>query len=362
MRKLFRNVTAKMPHPNICLFTSIRLPTDPEATSYLRDCLNSWRMAGFDAVAVNGPRETEALRCLDLPVEFAVTAADGKPRIGTILSSIRARGCRFAGIINSDCRIIGYPNVAAALQAGLERTAVLAWRIDVGPDLMPTTMRGGFDAYFFDTEVMPRDDCGFSIGDPWWDYWFPLACEMSGARVETLAVPLLTHKAHPANWNEQSFICSGYRFWTTFQGWHLRGAVPKSLLAQIPIGWRLDGTPSVDQLGHLCSIIPAWLHDSRPQKIAIMGPQAAEVEAVLRFYWRAMQLAELADIRKAELDELARLAESRKAELAEIRNSTSWRVTAPLRAAAMAARRFASTLKPRPKRLATDGRTPVLGR
>jgi len=33
--------------PNICLFTSIRLPTDPEATSYLRDCLNSWRMAGF---------------------------------------------------------------------------------------------------------------------------------------------------------------------------------------------------------------------------------------------------------------------------------------------------------------------------
>src|SRR5258708_2816260 len=243
MRKLFRNVIAKMPHANICLFTSIRLPTDPEAISYLRDCLNSWRTAGFDAVAVNGPAETKALRWLDLPVEFAVTAADGKPRIGAILSAIRARGCRFAGIINSDCRIIGYPNVAAALQAGLERTAVLAWRIDVGPDLMPTTMRGGFDAYFFDTEVMPRDDGGVFIGGPWGDYLFPFACEMSGAWVETLAVPLLTHKAHPANWNEQSFICSGNRFWTAFQGWHLRGAVPKSLLAQIPNGWRLDGTP-----------------------------------------------------------------------------------------------------------------------
>ena len=185
---------------------------------------------------------------------------------------------------------------------------------------------------------------------------------MSGAWVETLAVPLLTHKAHPANWNEQSFICSGNRFWTAFQGWHLRGAVPKSLLAQIPNGWRLDGTPSVDQLGHLCSIIPAWLHDSRPQNISIMGPQAAEVEAVLRFYWLAMQFAELADIRKAELDELTRLAESRKAELAAIRNSTSWRMTAPLRAAVASARGFVSTLKPRPKRLATDGRTPVLGR
>src|SRR5258708_15814417 len=108
-----------MPHADICLFTSIRPPAGAEATSYLRDCLNSWRTAGFDAVAVNGPGETEALRCLDLPVEFAVTAADGKPRIGAILSAIRARGCRFAGIINSDCRIIGYPNVAAALQAGL---------------------------------------------------------------------------------------------------------------------------------------------------------------------------------------------------------------------------------------------------
>jgi hypothetical protein len=78
-----------------------------------------------------------------------------------------------------------------------------------------------------------------------------------------------------------------------------------------------------------------------------MGPQAAEVEAVLRVCWRAMQFAELADIHKTEL--------------AAIRNSTSWRMTAPLRAAVAAARRFASTLMPRPNRLATDGRTPALG-
>src|SRR5689334_13151173 len=130
---------------------------------------------------------------------------------------------------------------------------------------------------------------------------------MSGAPGETLAVPPLTHKAHPATWNEQSVICCGNRVWTALQAWHRRGAVPKSLLAQIPNGWRLDGTPSLDQLGRLCSIIPAWLHDCRPQKISIMGPQAAEVEAVLRFYWPVMQFAELADIRKAELDEFARL-------------------------------------------------------
>jgi len=68
-----------MPRAPICLFTSIRPPADTKAASYLRDCLRSWRAAGFDAVAVNGPAETEALRDLELPIEFAVTSTEGKP-------------------------------------------------------------------------------------------------------------------------------------------------------------------------------------------------------------------------------------------------------------------------------------------
>jgi hypothetical protein len=319
-----------MPRVNICLFTSIRPPPDAEATSYLRDCLNSWRTAGFDAVAVNGPAETERLRRLDLPIEFAVAATDGKPRIGTILSAIRAHGCRFAGIINSDCRIINYPNVAAHLGMGLDRAAVLAWRIDLGPDLRPTAMRGGFDAYFFDTEIIPQDDCGFSIGDPWWDYWFPLACEIGGARIETLAVPLLLHKAHPFNWSEESYNRGTYRFWATFQAWHRASALPKSLLAQMPAGFELGRTPSAYRLQCLLgTIIPAWLHDSRPQTIALMGPELADVERVLQFGGRAI------------------LKASCEVELEEIRKSTSWRMTAPLRAAVIAVRHFTSTFKAR---------------
>lgn len=331
-----------MPNGNICLFTSVRPPVDAESAAYLHDCLNSWRVAGFDTVAVNGPAETRVLRSLNLPIEFAVTATDQRPRIGTIISMIQARGCRFAGIINSDCRIIAYPNLATNLQASLDRTAVLAWRIDVGPDLEPTTMRGGFDAYFFDTEVMPRDDHGFSIGDPWWDFWFPLDCEMHGARVETLSIPLLTHKAHPANWDEQNLLRSGSRFWVAFQTWHRRGALPESLLARIPTGLRFDRTPSIDQIGRLLAVVHAWLHDSRPQTIAIMGPEAAEIEAVLRFGGRSM------------------LKASCESELAEIRNSTCWRMTAPLRTVLIAARRFASSLESRRKGMPGDDRTAML--
>jgi hypothetical protein len=72
------------------------------------------------------------------------------------------------------------------LERGLNGRALLAWRLDVGSG-KPSAVRYGFDAYFFDTEIMPEDDAGFSIGDSWWDYWFPLACEMRGARIEALA-------------------------------------------------------------------------------------------------------------------------------------------------------------------------------
>src|SRR5258708_39271333 len=116
------------------IFTSIRPPADAESITYLRECLNSWRAAGFEAVAVNGPMESEALRKLDLPIEFSVMAADGKPRIGAFLSAIRERSCRFAGIINSDCRIAGYPGLAVNLQNQLDGRAFLAGRLDVfGP-------------------------------------------------------------------------------------------------------------------------------------------------------------------------------------------------------------------------------------
>lgn len=64
------------------LFASIKPPSTADELAYLHTCVLSWRTAGFAPVAVNGPREIEALRGLDLPIEFAALEADGKPRIG----------------------------------------------------------------------------------------------------------------------------------------------------------------------------------------------------------------------------------------------------------------------------------------
>jgi hypothetical protein len=324
--------------PVFRLFTSIKPPTDPDELSYLRDCLDSWRAVGFNTVAVNGPKETEALRKLDLGIEFSPLPRDGKPRIGAIFSAIRETGARFAGIINSDCKIVRYPNLAANLSIGLDGALLLAWRIDLGTDLKPTRRRGGFDAFFFDTNIIPRDDGGYSIAQPWWDHWFPLACEMNGARLETLAVPLLTHRAHPENWSEWNFITAGRRFWGMLQHWHRRGDMPKSLWAKMPAGLQFSNNmPSKAQLGQLAGVAPIWLFHCRPQTFAIMEPEAVELETLLRFGGHSLYH----EIYQASHAELAHA----QAQLAQMYDSTCWRMTAPLRGAVIAVREIAAILR-----------------
>lgn len=271
----------------IRLFTSIRPPADAEAITYLRDCLNSWRAAGFEAVAVNGPAEAEALRTLDLPIELSILATDGKPRIGAFFSAIRQHACGFAGIINSDCRIVGYPALAANLQRQLEGRALLAWRLDVS-DLKPAAVRHGFDAYFFDSATMPADDAGFSIGDSWWDYWFPLACEARGARIETLALPLLTHKVHPLHWKARKWDDGAQRFWTALKSWRPAVAAKRSLFAEIPDTWWKREQLTAYQVGVLSLTVPLWFHKERPQTIALMPSDMAELEAMLHLGGQAL--------------------------------------------------------------------------
>ncbi len=261
------------------LFTSIRPPADPAEASWLQSCAASWSAAGFDVVAVNASTEVEKLQSLDLPVSFSVLPVSGKPRIGAILSAIRKDACKYAGFINSDCRIAGYPGLASSINNGLNRSCMLAWRIDVG-DGDPTAVSHGFDAYFFDTRFLPDDDLGFFIGDVWWDYWFPIACEMKGAKLQTLGFPLLIHKIHPLNWKQRKWDDGAARLWGALQTW--RPQLSGSLLDEIPVTWWKQRQLTATQVGRLSLIIPAWLFKERPQTGAILPKEMAEVEMMLR--------------------------------------------------------------------------------
>ncbi len=270
------------------LFTSIKPPTNIDELSYLRECLNSWRSAGFHPVAVNGPSEIKVLRGLDLPVQFGPLPADGRPRIGGILEAVRQSGAPIAGIINSDCRIMADPALAERLATSLDKTCILAWRVDVGANIVPVAASHGFDCYFFDTRYVPKDDYGFSIGDTWWDYWFPMACEMAGARLETLAIALLTHRVHPVNWSGRNWEAGTERFWMALRHWKPTEPAADSLFAALPRAWWKKKRLNAAEVATLSLITPKWFHDARPQQRAILPPQMADVETMVAMGSKAL--------------------------------------------------------------------------
>ncbi len=295
------------------LFTSIQPPADASALTYLKLCIDSWRTAGFDIVTVNGPTECDAIASLSLPVELHRLPNDGKPRIAEILSAIRASSSEFAGIINADCKLIAYPNLAANLQSGLAGAAALAWRLNIDELAKPAAEPFGFDAFFFDAKVIPDDDLGFTMGDPWWDTWFPLALAANKARIETLAVPLLLHQVHPSKWNKAKWLAGASRGWEALRIWH--ASMDPTLFGDIPDDWWSKEYLNEQQLAVMSQKIIVQLRKYSPKgNIKVLPAALAEVEHMLRLGGYAM-------IEAAEL------------RLADVSNSRFWRMTKPLRLA-----------------------------
>jgi hypothetical protein len=270
------------------LFTSIKPPVTAVDLSYLRDCLASWRAAGFDPVAVNGPGEIGKLRDFDLPVEFSSLPTDGKPRIGDLLSAIRESGAPFAGIINSDCKIVAYPgNIAMRLADGLAGRAVVAWRLDIGGEAEASAEPDGFDAFLFDTAHIPAADGGFSIGDVFWDSWFPVALAAAGAQIGRLDLPLITHRRHPATWDQAKWYAGAQRGWAAFRA--IRKNMPN--IGIPPAWWDLEHL-SEPQLGPMGFYVCEWIR-RQPPGVALLDPSLADLEATLSAAGRSLIAATL---------------------------------------------------------------------
>jgi hypothetical protein len=287
------------------LFTSVKPPTAADDLAYLRDCLNSWCAAGFTPIAVNGPSEIKKLRDLELPAEFAPLPTDGKPRIGAILEAIRGSGAPCAGIINADCRLMAYPNLASNLRADLAGRAILAWRLDTGGENDMTAEPDGLDGFFFDTRHLPTQDAGFTIGAAFWDTWFPVALAAAGARVGKIDVPLMTHRRHAQTWDLNAWLAGAQRGFTAFR------AMPRELEAfrDIPAAWWSRERLNAVHLIKLGRAVTDWTIRTR-MRVSILPPAMAEIEAALRAGIWGMMAAQ---------------------RLAAMENSTSWKITAPLR-------------------------------
>ncbi len=312
-----RDVPAKK-QPTFPLFTSVPPHLSGRAIVQQREVFASWRAAGFEPISVNGPSEIVRVEALGLGVEIEPTSEDGKPCVSDIVTAIRKRGGERAGIVNADCKIHGYPDLSLKFAAALRNSVLYAERVDVGDDWLPTIGEcAGFDAFFFDVGVLrPVNNRHFRLGEPWWDYWFPLQLAVNGARLGCLDMPLLHHRRHQARWNPQDWDWHARNVCSVFQQWSgQRTLMPfLSSFNGIQDLSKLDRDESV-KIGAACF---QWLRTRKLEhQLSLLPNEISNIEAILRD-------AYLTFIRIAELP-------AARAELAAIKASTSWRITAPLR-------------------------------
>jgi hypothetical protein len=227
-----------MPLQEHIIYTSVppkthRLQNGAEVGAlYQRQCIDSWRTAGFSIVSVNSASEANQVRALGLPIDVETVNTPGRPYIAEILELAAAQPTRLCGIVNADCKIIGPPKLSEILLRHVDGGVLLGERVDIDADTdmpMPGTC-GGFDAFFFEsTSVKNIDDRYYRIGDPWWDYWFPLEFAMLGLSVQRIGMPFLSHLYHSPAWNREAWIENGQYLRKTLESKIDNGQLPKEL-------------------------------------------------------------------------------------------------------------------------------------
>jgi FkbM family methyltransferase len=303
------------------LLTSVPPYLSDETLARQRHMIASWRAAGFTPISVNGPSEIARLAALGLDIEIEPTSEQGKPFICDILAAIRKRGCGRAGIINADCEVLGYPDLALRLSAALENSVLYAERVDVGENRLPTLGEcNGFDAFFFDTGILGAiNDRYFRLGETWWDYWFPLRLAAHGATLGNIDVPLIHHRRHPARWNEEQWLRHARSMCAELKAWNAQNMLT-SLLSSLNRTLH-SKTPDVQDLSRIAAACFEWLRTRKlPRQVAFLPEGMGSIEALLQDAYRSFS-------NRAEQAELA----AAKAELAAFKASTSWRITEPLR-------------------------------
>lgn len=262
------------------LYTSIHPRLSGEALPQQREIIASWRAAGFTPVTVNGPGEITQIADYDLGIAIESVSDNGKPLVCDILTAVRRRGGKRAAIVNSDCKMIVYPNLASRLAASLENGLLYAERIDFG-DGRPMAIGdcNGFDAFFFDVALLEQvNDRQFRLGETWWDYWFPLQLAASGAVLGNIDWPLVLHRRHNFHWSLEQWEINGRHLWGQMKTWSRQKALPEFFSSQ---GDTIE--PNRQQLTELALACFGWLRARRlPQGVTCLPTEMQSIEGFLR--------------------------------------------------------------------------------
>ena len=106
-------------------------------------------------------------------------------------------------------------------------------------NLNPTTLRPagshcyGFDGFFFDTRFIRNlaSSDSWLIGEPFWDYWLPLALIYAGAKLKMPSAPGLIHVDHDGGWRWDSWDANVKFLRTSLLSWNnLESAFPEDFV------------------------------------------------------------------------------------------------------------------------------------
>ena len=206
--------------------------------SYQKECINSWREAGFRIVSVNPDCEIDNLLGRAYDIEFISNGSlRDRTKIEAFLSAIRDSGEDVAGIINADCFLMNPGSAIGNILKAAEGSILLLERLDIDP----TTMRAtgsyypGFDAFFFDTRFVAKIDGGddWMIGQPVWDYWFPLVMHIAGASLKAANTPIIVHLNHERQWLGADSEASGAKLFRYLVSLESDGKLPVDLAQQV---------------------------------------------------------------------------------------------------------------------------------
>jgi len=249
---------------------------EPYGEAYQRECINSWREAGFRTVSLNSDAEIESLRGKGFDVEFLSNGSpNSRTKIGAFLSAIGSSDEAVTGVINADCYLMNPGQVIQSILDSARGSLVAVKRLDVDPATMrPTGSCFGIDAFFFDTSFAPKiaDGDEWSIGEPFWDYWFPLAMHIEGAQLKEPDAPILIHLIHEQQWQFETSNDSAAKLWRRLISAHREPRLSPQLAQRIgEVGLGLRGE-EIDTEMVLKCIVP-WLV-SFPERIRLCLPGA----------------------------------------------------------------------------------------
>jgi hypothetical protein len=269
--------------PGITLFTSLPPSTarivhgHDFGPAYQRACIDSWIAAGFEVVSLNPESEIAQLRKYDFPISYLVSP-NPRPKIIEFLTEAGRSPSELTGIINADCLLLSYPAFVQDILSGARDGLVMIERVNIDPNsLLPTGQTClGFDAFFFNKADAARVkiDPDLSVGQPWWDYWFPMEFSVSDVKLLRPQSPVILHLDHEQGWSQDRWLYYGRKFIRHFSG------VDGTRIPGFSAGLHEflgSGAPERDDLGGLADWCFNWLRENAELLKASQDDAASEL-------------------------------------------------------------------------------------